>query len=58
MRRTRLVRLICFQSQMFPQEPLPVSASPSSGFNVILAAGADAAMIVVLIQMHSATGEQ
>ncbi len=52
------VCLLCLQSQMFPQEPLPVSASPSSGFNVILAAGADAAIIVVLIQMHSATGVQ
>jgi hypothetical protein len=51
------MRLI-FYSQILPHEPLSVSVSPAWWFISILAAGADAAIIEVSIQILSAAGEQ
>ena len=53
-----MVRLICFHSQIFPQEPLSVSVSRASVLISILAAGAEAAIMDVSIQILSATGVQ
>jgi hypothetical protein len=51
------MRLI-FYSQILPHEPLSVSAFPVWWFTSVRAAGADAAIIEVSIQILSATGGQ